>query len=125
MPYEVDIQSLGDYVRVEVSGQRNYGDAAMDAGKAGQQIVEYCRKAGIYRVLVILNLSGRLSAVDSYEMVVNSASYGWDFNFKLAFVNTSRASLEDVKFTETVAVNRAYTVQAFADETKAIAWLRG
>lgn len=124
MPYEFDFQLQQDYVRVQVTGARRYGDAAAEAGRVGRKIVEFCRDADIYRVLVVLNLSGRLSAVDSYEIVTDSEDYGWDHRYRLAFVDPRKSSIEDVKFTETVAVNRAYSVKAFTDESEAIEWLR-
>ena len=123
MPYELDIQLHNNYVRVHATGERRYGDAAFEAGRAGQHIVEFCRNAEVYRVLVILDLSGRLSAVDSYEIVDQSKEYGWDHNYRLAFVATNEDSADDVKFTETIAVNRAYAVKQFADEAEALEWL--
>ena len=110
-------------MRVKASGHRRYGDAAVEAGQAGRQVVEFCRNADIYNVLVVLNLSGRLSAIDSFEIVDQSKDYGWDVNFKLAFVETNEASANDVRFTETIAVNRAYSVRHFTDEAEAIVWL--
>ncbi len=123
MPYETEIELQRDYVRIEVTGERRYGDAASDASQVGQRIVEFCRETDNYRVLVILNLRGRLSATDSYDMVEDAKEYGWDRRFKLAFVDTNKESLDDVRFTETVAVNRAYSVRAFSDEAEAIDWL--
>ena len=123
MPYELDIQLHNNYVRAHATGERRYGDAAFEAGQTGQHIVEFCRNAEVYRVLVILDLSGRLSAVDSYEIVDQSKEYGWDHKFRLAFVTTNEDSADDVKFTETIAVNRAYAVKQFADEAEALEWL--
>jgi hypothetical protein len=123
MPYKVALQVRHDHVRAEVTGNRRLGDAATNAGLAGKQIVELCRNTGIYRVLVVLDLAGRLSALDSYEMVVNSKEYGWSHAFKLAFVEKNGESFDDSLFTETVAVNRSYAVKVFADETDAIEWL--
>lgn len=123
MAYEVDIELRGKYVRVHVTGERRTGDAAFEAGVAGRRIVEFCRQSDVYRVMVVLELSGRLSAVDSYEIVDQSREYGWDHNFRLAFVAMDDDSAEDVKFTETIAVNRAYAVRQFTDETEAEAWL--
>jgi len=123
LPYELDIQLHNNYVRAHATGERRYGDAAFEAGQAGQHIVEFCRNAEVYRVLVILDLSGRLSAVDSYEIVDQSKEYGWDHKFRLAFVTTNEDSADDVKFTETIAVNRAYAVKQFADEAEALEWL--
>ena len=123
MPYEVDIELLDNHVRVYVTGERRTGDAAFEAGQAGQHIVEFCRNSEVYRVLVVLNLGGRLSAIDSYEIVDQSKEYGWDFNYRLAFVATNEDSADDVKFTETIAVNRAYSVKQFSDEAEALEWL--
>ena len=123
MPYKIDFHTNENYVRVHVTGDRRNGDAVVEASRAGCQIVEYCRDVNIYRVLVILNLRGRLSAFDSLEMVTQSREYGWDHGFKLAFVDAKNDSADDVKFTETVAVNRAYSVKAFTDEAKAVDWL--
>ena len=123
MPYEIDIQLHDNYVRVHAKGERRYGDAAFEAGQAGRHIVEFCRNAEVYHVLVVLDLSGRLSAIDSYEIVDQSKEYGWDHNYKLAFVAMNEDSADDVKFTETIAVNRAYSVKQFTDEAKALEWL--
>ena len=123
MSYEAEIETHENYIRVHVTGTRRYGDAAVEAGQVGRRIVEHCRNADIYRVLLVLNLSGRLTAVDSLDIVTQSREYGWDFAFKLAFVDTNKDSAEDVRFTETVAVNRSYTVRAFTDEAEALEWL--
>lgn len=42
-----------------------------------------------------------------------------------AAMQAGQVGREIVKFTETVAVNRAYSVKAFADEAKAVDWLVG
>jgi hypothetical protein len=121
--YEADIQLRENHVRVHVTGRRRTGDAAFEAGQVGRHIVEFCRKADVFRVLVILDLSGRLSAIDSYEIVSQATEYGWDHNFKLAFVAIDSESADDVKFTETIAVNRAYSVRQFTDKAEAAEWL--
>lgn len=123
MPYDSEFEMHSDHLRVVVTGVRRMGDAAFDAAEVGARIVERCNEAEIFRVLVVLNLSGRLSAVDSYEVVVNSARYGWNHKFRLALVDANKESVDGVRFTETVAVNRWYEVRAFTDEDEALAWL--
>ena len=123
MSYDAQFETHENHIRIHVTGSRRYGDAAVEAGEVGRRIVEYCRKADIYRVLVVLDLSGRLTAIDSLDIVTQSRDYGWDFNFKLAFVDLNEESAEDVRFTETVAVNRSYTVKAFTDENEGLEWL--
>ena len=76
MHYEADIQLRENHVRVHVTGRRRTGDAAFEAGQVGRHIVEFCRKADVFRVLVILDLSGRLSAIDSYEIVSQAGAGG-------------------------------------------------
>ena len=123
MAYEFDLQLMSGYVRAEVSGARRFGDAAFEAGIVGRKIVEFCRDADVYRVMVVLKLKGALSPIDSHEMVVSSESYGWTHDFRLALVDSDEESLADVQFTETVAINRAYSVRAFRTEDDALAWL--
>ena len=97
MAYDADIRLIEDYVRVEVVGERRLGDAAHDAGEVGKDIVRFCRANDVFRVMVVLRLRGRLSAVDSYEMVVNSKSYGWTHNFRLAFVENGEIILLQIE----------------------------
>jgi len=123
MAYAINIELMQGYVRAHAKGERRLGDAELDASQAGQEIVQFCRDADVYKVLLVLELRGRLSAVDSYELVANSKNYGWTHEFKLAFVETNKESIEDVRFTETVAVNRAYAVKVFTDEEAAVDWL--
>lgn len=123
MSYDVAIEMNGDHLRVTVTGIRRQGDAALDAAVVGKKTVEVCEREGIYRVLCVLNLEGRLSAIDSYEMVIGAKDFGWDHGYRLALVETNENSADDVAFTETVAVNRAYAVRAFTDEDEALEWL--
>lgn len=123
MAYQAQIDVRDGYLRVAVSGTRRLGDAATDASEVGMQVVSACREHSIYRVLLVLDLTGRLSAFDSYEMVSNARDYGWTHAFRLAIVDNNPRSMVDSEFTETIAVNRAYAVKAFRDEDEALQWL--
>lgn len=123
MPYDVKFQVQDDYVRLDVTGERRPGDVAADASAVIKQTVEFCRRAGRYRVLVILHLGGRLSPLDSYEMVEHAKNHGWTHAFRLAFVEERREAFNDVRFTEIVASNRAYAIKAFTNEAEALDWL--
>jgi len=125
MPYEANIQAHEDHLRVEVSGDREAGDAVADAGLVGQQIVEACRNSKIDRILLVLKLSGHASAIDIFEIVTGSEKYGWNHDIKAAFVDLNAESIDDVKFAETVAFNRAYRVRVFDNESAARQWLLG
>jgi len=123
MSYDFDIQARQDHIRVEVSGDRTAGDAVADAGLVGRQIVEKFRDSKIDRVLLVLKLSGRASAIDVFKIITESEQYGWSHDIKLAFVDMNAESIDDVKFAETVAFNRAYRVRVFDNEIDARRWL--
>lgn len=123
MAYQAEIQTHPDHIRVEVSGRRAPGRTVTDAYVIGRRIVEECRKAAIERVLLVSQLTGRIPALDAYEMVTGLEDVGWSRSTKLAFVNLHADSHEDSLFTETVAVNRAYFMKVFDNEEDAREWL--
>ena len=123
MSYEVKLEIQQEYIRAEVSGTRTLGNAAQEAGTAGKHILKVCNDTDTNRVLLLLNLRGRLSALDSFEMVTESRDYGWTHAIKMAIVDLNRRSYEDSLFTETVAVNRSYSVKVFDNEADALEWL--
>jgi len=125
MPYKADIQAKQDHVRVEVSGDREAGDAVADADQVGRQILEQCQAAGLNCVLLVARLTGHASAIDIFEIVTGSEKYGWNHDIKLAFVDLNAESIDDVRFMETVAFNRAYRVRVFDNEVDASQWLLG
>jgi hypothetical protein len=125
MPYTADIQAKQDHIRVEVSGDRSAGDAVANADQVGQQVVQECQTSGINQVLLIARLIGHASAIDIFEIVTGSEKYGWKHDIKLAFVDLNSESIDDVRFMETVAFNRAYRVRVFDNEADASQWLLG
>jgi hypothetical protein len=125
VPYQSNIEAFPDYIRAEVSGVRVPGEAVADANLVGQEIVRLCRETGLDKVLLVLNLSGRLPVTDAYDIVANSEQYGWSRQMKLAFVDLNKDSLEDSQFIETVAVNRAFPMTVFDNEEDARDWLLG
>lgn len=125
MPYEANIQAQQDHIRVEVSGDRSAGDAVRNAELVGRQVLKECQAKGINQVLLIARLTGHASAIDIFEMVTGSQKYGWNHDIKMAFVDLNSESIDDVRFMETVAFNRAYRVRVFDNEADASEWLLG
>jgi len=123
MTYEVKLQAHANHLEFRVFGDRLAGDAVTDADLVGQQVLEQCRAHEINNILLILELTGAVSAIDIYQIVTNSEQYGWRHDLKMALVDLNRDSLADSQFTETVAVNRAYRVRAFDNERDASEWL--
>ncbi|MDH3351897.1 MAG: hypothetical protein OEM60_08190 [Gammaproteobacteria bacterium] len=125
MAYEIKRQAHEDHIEFRVFGDRLSGHAVADADAVGKQILEQCRDQGISNILLILELTGSISAVDVYQIVTNSAQYGWSHDLKMAVVDLNPESRLDSQFTETVAVNRAYRVRSFDNERDAKEWLLG
>jgi hypothetical protein len=123
MAYMAEIETRPDHIRVEVSGHRTPGKTVEDAGVVGRQIVAECRRSAIEKILLVLQLTGRMHPLDAYTLVTGSEDYGWSRSFKLAFVDLNAESHEDSLFTETVAVNRAYLMKVFDNEQDATEWL--
>ncbi len=81
-------------------------------------------KTGITDCLLVLNLKGPLSPMDSFDIVATSEEIGWQRHFRVAMVDCNTESAEDTHFTEVVASNRAFPVRVFDNEEDALAWLR-
>lgn len=123
MPYEVQINALGDHVRVHVSGVRIPGREVEDSVGTWKQVADVCRETGIEKILTIFEIEGRLSPIDAYDIVARTKEFGWSHAFKMALVDLNPESLDDNVFAETVAVNRAYQIMVFDNEAEARDWL--
>lgn len=123
MAYETHITDYPDYVRVHVCGERSPGQSVANADRVGKMIVDYCRDKGVDKILLVLELEGRLGPLDAVGIVTHSPDYGFHHGFKLAFVDLNADSYRDSLFTETVALNRAYSMKVFDREQAAREWL--
>lgn len=123
MPYDFSISVFGDYIRVEVSGDRIKGRELKDIAVVWSAVANKCRETDIRRVLAVLQLSGNVPTIQSYDIVMNAASFGWSKYFHLAIVDLNEVSRDQNLFTETVAVNRGYTIKIFDNEQDAGEWL--
>jgi len=123
MAYDITIEEKGEYIRIEISGDRVSGKVKEDTFKAWSQVADKCRETGIFKVLAILKLSGRVPVLLSYETAKNAEKFGWSRSFRLAIVDTNKESLKDNRFSETTAFNRGYTLRVFDNKHDAIIWL--
>ena len=123
MPYEIQIQVHESYLRAEISGARTPGQEVHDAMHTGRQISDAVRHSGVSKVLAIFKMTGRLPAVESYEIYSNPQEFGWSREVKVALVDMNPESKDDSLFSETVAVNRAYDMSVFDNERDALEWL--
>jgi len=91
-----------------------------------REIYDACSKYGCPSVLVEENLEGAGLALGEIFGVVDEASKTvWPVVQKVAYVDVNRQhDLKDMKFAETVAVNRSVNCRVFPDVAAAEKWLR-
>jgi hypothetical protein len=61
--------------------------------------------------------------MDSFDLVSISEEVGWKRDFHVAIVDLNSDTLEDARFTEVVAANRAYPIRVFDNEEDGKDWL--
>lgn len=126
MPYEVTYKAEGDVLVVEIFGDRPSDPAELQrASHATWRQVASTAKDGEYvRLLIISHARGDYPTLKAYEINSTLAECGVEKGWKIAFVNLDQGSFENVKFAETVAVNRGFKVGVFKDESSARDWLK-
>jgi len=114
-----DVQHLSDEKVIEV---RHWGDVSADDARAARQATEGLIEAtGIQDVLVDLREVERfLDTVEIYEFAADFRN-----NMRIAMLHgCGQPIAEDLKFLETVAVNRGNDLSMHASREDALTWLR-
>jgi hypothetical protein len=122
MAYHMEVVCEDDYLHIYVTGDNTPEDviAYLD------QIRRSCVEHGCPKVLIEENLTGPpFATVDVYD-VVDAASRGVAPAIRyIAFIDTNPAhDFAQMKFAETVAVNRGVNVKVFRDVPSAREWIR-
>lgn len=119
MGYDVRVKACDGYLRIEASGKRS-----LDASKAlFRQVAEESAAHGIYDILLVLELEGRLSTYDIHDMVARYREAGFDGRHTIAAVDKNPESKPDTRFAEDVGFVRGLRGAAFDREEDAVEWL--
>ncbi len=111
------------YLHATITGDNTPEDVAAYLGR----VREICTEHGLSKVLIEENLLGPpFDAVDIYD-TVSAATVGVAPAIRqVAFVDTNpEHRFANMKFAETVAVNRGVNVKVFRDVPSAVEWIRG
>ena len=121
MKYEFRLSRKDGYLHVRVSGENSPETVA----KYLKQLYEECRKTGCPNVLIEENLEGAGMDVGEIFGVVSEGSRTvWPVLQKIAYVDVNpQHDLRNMKFAETVAVNRSVNIRVFAAVQDAENWL--
>jgi hypothetical protein len=118
-PYHLTIEHRGDYLHATVVGERTSGNAL----RFLQESYAACVEHGVPNLLLEMNLTGpSLGTYDIYHVITDQSPDGARLR-RIAYVEGSLDDLEQARFAETVAVNRAVNVRLFEDVAKAAHWL--
>lgn len=121
MSYDVHVTAHDRYLRIEATGTRS-----REASEAFfRRIAEESNVRGLYDILLVLNLEGRLSTFEIHDMVTKHRDVGFDSRHTIAVVDKNTESRPDTRFAEDVGNVRGLKGAAFDSEEDAIRWLLG
>jgi hypothetical protein len=121
--YRLSFQVEAELLRVEVWGDRGEGDLVADARGVWTSVATVCGERDLSRILLISHATGDYPIGNGYRINSTLQECGVQRSWRVAFVNLDRRSFRDVKFGETVARNRGFSVKVFSNEDEARAWL--
>lgn len=98
MPYECIVQNKSEYLRVDVSGDWSPGKELDDALSVWTQAAEACKTSGVFDVLAVWDVPGRLPTMSAYQLGSMADSFDLGHKFKLAIVHLNEERLNDSFF---------------------------
>ncbi|MGD8777674.1 MAG: hypothetical protein PVH88_01795 [Ignavibacteria bacterium] len=123
MAYNYTIEEIKNYLKVVVTGRREKASHLEDDIKVWLKISEACKAKRLDKILVLYDITGKLTTTAIFEWIGSPESFGWSRKFKLALVDLNEETRKELLFAETIAYNRGYTLKIFANENEALAWL--
>ena len=123
MAYKLNFLEEDGVLVVEISGERPKDNLTRSAKEAWCEVARVARHKNLKRILVISSATGDYPTMDAYKINSTLDECGVQRGWKIAFVNLDPNSFQDIKFAETVAVNRGFDVGVFNNQDKARKWL--
>jgi hypothetical protein len=119
MTYDVRVTPHDRYLRIEARGTRS----PEDSEAFFRRIAEESATHGIFNILLVLDLEGRLSTFQIEDMVTAYRAMGFDERHVIAVVDRNPESRPDTRFAEDVGSVRGLKGAAFDTEEEAVRWL--
>jgi hypothetical protein len=121
MTYKLAIKQEPSYLHVTVTGVNSWENVQSYLA----EIMRECMARRTYRVLIEERLEGpRLGTMDVYQIAAEGADRAKGLFEAIAYVDAN-ARGDQMKFAETVAVNRGLPVTVFGSVDEARNWLLG
>ena len=120
MPYHLTIEERPGYLHAKVTGTHS----TENLRRFLKEVREACVQRSCFSVLLETNLSGPSLGASSIFSVVSERSADAATLRRIAYVDPgSERSPEQLKFAETVAVNRGVNVRLFRTVAEAERWI--
>lgn len=117
--YELSVEVRPDYLHASVTGDRTADNIARFLRDAYAACVENAKS----NLLLEMRLTGsRLGTLGIYRVISDRSADGARL-CRIAYVEDPLDNVEEARFAETVAVNRAVNVRLFTDVSEAARWL--
>ena len=122
MSYQIKLDVLNSYVRVEVSGTRIPGQIPQNTLLVWQEVASACRKHQINHVLAVFNLEGQRTVTDTLKIFEGIKPWVWP-ELMMAYINSQNSYQTNNAIIEQIARTQGITFQAFSSEQQGIRWL--
>ena len=124
MHYRLSSEVEGDLLRVDLRGDRPAKEALTQASReAWCEISRLASELACQKLLVVSHARGDYPTSNAYEINSTLEECGVQRDWAIAFVNFDAATYEDIKFAETVVVNRRFNIRVFNNVDAARSWL--
>ena len=119
MTYQLKVEQKPTFLHAIITGQNSKENVL----RYLEEVVQKCEACHCRRVLIEEHLEGpRLKMMDIFNIVVEGSNKSrWKIDV-IAYVDLNNQS-DSMKFAETLAVNRGFTVSVFSNVADAEKWL--
>nr|MBN2278425.1 hypothetical protein [candidate division Zixibacteria bacterium] len=121
MTYKLAVQDKGHYYHFVVTGENTIENVSSYLG----EIHKICIRDGCSRVLIEENFEGPgLGTMPIYDIITDIGLQARMTVRKIAFINANPDhDIREMKFAETVAVNRGVNIKVFSNVAEAEEWI--
>lgn len=124
MQYELKFEVEGEILFVEIFGERPKKQLEETSKDAWRTVAKVASEKNLKKLLILSHVTGDYPTFDAYKINSTLEECGVQRGWLIAFVNLDSTSYQEIKFAETVAVNRGFKIEVFSNQENARDWLQ-